>query len=170
MCPSRLREEIFTLLYSEKRPEVAVLRLNRILESAPENSEALALKSYALNKLANVSHDWKYSESALETAERALILNPDSDIALTSKGWALIDLGDAALAVEALSRAVQLNPRNEYAWYNLAWAQYLTGNAAASTESLERALNISPGNPIIQRGKRLMETGELPDHLKRKPS
>lgn len=167
MSPSHLREEIFDLLYSKNRPEVAVLRLNQILDGMPENSEALALKSYALNKLANVSHDWKYSRSALETAERALMLNPDNDIALTGKWWALIDLGDPSLAVEILTHAVNVNPNNEYAWYNLAWAEYLIGNAAQSSESIKRALQISPGNEIISRGRRMMAAGEVPEHLKR---
>lgn len=53
MTDTKLHEEIFDLIYARKNPEVAILRLNRALEKSPENSEALALKAYALNKLAN---------------------------------------------------------------------------------------------------------------------
>ena len=164
-----LREQIFALLYGEKKPEVAILQLNRLLKSNPENSQALALKAYALNKLANTQKEWTYSKLALENAERALLLNPDEDLALISKGWALIDLGKAREALPALQRATMVNPRNEYGWYNLAWAQYLTGDSASSTESLKRALEISPGSEIIRRGKKMMERGEIPNHL-RKPA
>jgi tetratricopeptide (TPR) repeat protein len=162
-----LRDEVFTFIYSKKRVDEAILRLNNVIKATPENSEAIALKAYALNKLANIRREWQYSGRALDYAERALALNPNDDIALTSKGWALIDLGRAEEALKPLERATRLNRRNEYAWYNLAWAQYLTGNAAASTESLKTALEIDPGNSIIRRGKESMEKGELPEHLRK---
>jgi tetratricopeptide (TPR) repeat protein len=170
MSVSRLREKIFNLLYSEKKTEHAILQLNSIIKSSPENSEALALKAYTLNKLANTRRDWKYTKKALEYANRALQLNPDDDIALTSKGWALIDLGKAHEAIQALVHATRANPKNEYAWYNLAWAQYLTGKTVESTESITRALAINPGNPIIKKGKRMMENGQVPVHLRKKPT
>jgi len=44
----------------------------------------------------------------------------------------------------------------------------LTGDAAGSKESIERALKINPANPIIRRGKEMMEKGEIPDHLRKK--
>ena len=168
MKDSGLRGQIFGLLYSQKKPEQAILQLNRIIKASPEDSEALALRAYALNKLANSLHDWKYTQHAFASAERALAFNPDDDIALISKGWALIDLGRAQEALSPLQRTTRANPANEYAWYNLAWAQYLTGDAAGSKESIERALKINPANPIIKRGKEMMEKGEIPDHLRKK--
>jgi len=167
MSHSELRDRIFALIYSERKPEQAVLILNRIIKQTPERSDALALKAYALNKMANSLHEWKYSENALESAERALALNPDDDMALISKGWALIDLKRAGEAISPLERATKLSPGNEYAWYNLAWAQYLTGNPAASSESIRRALQVNPGNAIIRRGKEMMEKGVIPIHLKK---
>ena len=166
MSSSDLRERIFELIYSKNKTEEAILNLNAIIKTSPENSLAIALKAYALDKLANIRREWKYSQKALEYANRALALNPNNDLALTSKGWALIDLGRANEAIPFLREAVRANPNNEYAWYNLAWAQYLTGDAAASTESIAKALQTSPGNSIIKRGKEMMEKGEMPEHLK----
>ena len=166
MSSSDLRERIFNLIYSQNKTEEAILHLNTIIKTAPENSLAIALKAYALNKLANIHREWKYSQKALEYADRALTLNPNDDLALTSKGWALIDLGRANEALPFLQEAVRANPNSEYSWYNLAWAQYLTGDAVASTESIARALRISPGNPIIKQGKEMMEKGEVPKRLK----
>jgi len=170
MSSSDLRERIFNLIYSKNKTEEAILHLNAIIKTSPENSLAIALKAYALNKLANIHREWKYSQQALEYADRALALNPNDDLALTSKGWALIDLGRANEALPFLQEAVRANPNSEYSWYNLAWAQYLTGDAVASTESIARALRISPGNPIIKRGKEMMEKGEVPKHLKAQKS
>jgi tetratricopeptide (TPR) repeat protein len=161
-----LRNEIFDLIYSKNRTEDAILRLNGIIKSSPENSRAIALKAYALNKLANLRKEWKYSQLGLEHAERALALNPDDDIALTSKGWALIDLRRPGEAVGVLAQATTVNPSNEYAWYNLAWAQYLSGNPIASSQSMARALAINPNNPILRRGKEMMAEGKIPSHLK----
>jgi len=154
------------LIYSKNKTEEAILKLNGIIKSSPENSQAIALKAYALNKLANLRKEWKYSQLGLEWAERALALNPDDDIALTSEGWALIDLGRAGEAVGVLERATRTNPGNEYAWYNLAWAQYLAENPLASSQSMNRALAINPNNPILRRGKEMMARGEIPSHLK----
>jgi tetratricopeptide (TPR) repeat protein len=170
LSSSDLRERIFNLIYSKNKTEEAILLLNAIIKTAPENSLAIALKAYALNKLANIHREWKYSQQALEYADRALALNPNDDLALTSKGWALIDLGRANDALPFLREAVRANPNNEYSWYNLAWAQYLTGDAVASTESIARALRISPSNPIIKRGKEMMEKGEVPKRLKAQKS
>ena len=170
MSSSDLRERIFNLIYSKNKTEEAILQLNAIIKTSPENSLAIALKAYALNKLANIHREWKYSQQALEYADRALALNPNDDLALTSKGWALIDLGRAKEALPFLQEAVRANPNNEYSWYNLAWAQYLTGDAGASTESIMRALLITPGNPIIKRGREMMEKGEMPKHLKAQKS
>ena len=167
MSASELREQIFALIYSEQKPEQAILKLNRIIKETPERSDAIALKAYALNKLANSLHEWKYTENALQLADRALALNPDDDIALTSKGWALIDLGKAQEAISALERAAKVSPKNEYAWYNLAWAQYLTGDPAGSTGSIKKALQINPGNVIIKHGKEMMQKGAIPSHLKK---
>jgi tetratricopeptide (TPR) repeat protein len=162
-----LREKVFALIYSKNKTEEAILQLNGILKTSPENSQALALKAYALNKLANARREWTYSHQALQYADRALALNPDDDIALTSKGWALIDTGKTTGAIPVLQRAVRVNPSNEYSWYNLAWAQYLTGDGVASKESIARALKINPGNPIVKRGKEMMERGKMPEHLKK---
>jgi hypothetical protein len=170
MSSPDLRERIFDLIYSKNKTEEAILHLNTIIKTAPENSLAIALKAYALNKVANIHREWKYSQKALEYANRALALNPNDDLALTSKGWALIDLGRANEALPVLEEAIRTNPNNEYSWYNLAWAQYLTGDAIASTDSIGRALRISPGNHIIERGKEMMEKGEVPKHLKAQKS
>ena len=166
MISKDLRDEIFDLIYSKNRTEDAILRLNGIIKSSPENSRAIALKAYALNKLANLRKEWKFSQLGLECAERALALNPDDDIALTSKGWALVDLGRASEAVGVLELATRVNSSNEYAWYNLAWAQYLSGKALASSKSVNRALEINPNNPILRRGKEMMAKGKVPAHLK----
>lgn len=125
------------------------------------------MKAYALNKLANLRKEWSYSQLGLEYAERALAINPDDDIALTSKGWALIDLGKAREAVNVLEHAARANPSNEYVWYNLAWAQYLSGNSQAASHSIAKALAINANNPIIRHGKDMMAKGRVPAHLKR---
>jgi tetratricopeptide (TPR) repeat protein len=168
MSTGDLRERIFELIYSKNKTEEAILQLNAIIKNSPENSRALALKAYALNKLANRQHDWTFSQHALGYADRALALNPNDDIALTSKGWALIDLGKTKEALPVLQLATQVNPNNEYAWYNLAWAQYLSEDPAGSTASISNALRISPGNAIIKRGQEMMERGDVPAHLKKR--
>jgi tetratricopeptide (TPR) repeat protein len=83
-------------------------------------------------------------------------------------GWAMVDLGKANESLSYLIRVTTANPRNEYAWFNLAWGQYLTGNFTESSASIAKALELSPNNAIIRGGKRLMESGKLHAHLRRK--
>jgi len=167
MTVESLRDEIFELIYSRNKTEEAILKLNGLIKSSPENSRAIALKAYALCKLANLRKEWEYSGLGINLADRALALNPGDDIALTSKGWALIDLGRADEAISVLQQATRVNNENEYAWYNLAWAQYLTGDAVASAKSMARALAINPNNPILRRGKQMMADGQVPPHLRK---
>ena len=68
MGSTELRDEIFQLIYSRNKTEEAILKLNGIIKAAPENSQALGLKAYALNKLANLRKEWDYSRRALEFA------------------------------------------------------------------------------------------------------
>ena len=168
MKDSRLRDEVYGLLYVKHKPEVAVLRLNRILQEDQENVEAISLKAYALNKLANATKDWNYSKNAIACADKALALNSADEFALIGKAWALIDLGRASEAIPYLIRATAANSTNEYAWYNLAWAQFLTGNFAEASSSLAKALELSPNNAIIRVGKRMMKAGNVPAHLRRR--
>ncbi len=143
MVTKDLRNEVFDLIYGKDRIEEAILKLNGIIKSSPENSRAIALKAYALNKLANLHKAWKYSQLALEFAERALSLNPNDDIALTSKGWGLIDLGRANEALAALNQATRLNPNNEYAWYNLAWPSTFPGTHSHQQNRSEGRLTLT---------------------------
>lgn len=69
MGKASLHDDIFTLIYSRKRVDEAILKLNRIIKATPENSEAIALKAYALNKLANAHREWQYSRLALDYGE-----------------------------------------------------------------------------------------------------
>src|SRR3990170_5688875 len=107
LSSSDLRERIFFMLYSQEKTEEAILQLNRVIKQMPKNSQAFALKAYALNRLANTRQEWMYSKHALEYADRALVLNPNDDIALTSKGWALIDLDKAEEALMPLKQATK---------------------------------------------------------------
>jgi len=71
MVTKNLVDEAFDLIYGKNRAEEAILKLNGIIKSSPENSRAIALKAYALDKLANLRKEWSYSQLALEFAERA---------------------------------------------------------------------------------------------------
>jgi len=45
MSSSDLRERIFNLIYSKNKTEEAILHLNAIIKTSPENSLAIALKA-----------------------------------------------------------------------------------------------------------------------------
>ena len=59
----------------------------------------------------------------IESAQKALQLRPDYDLAYNNICAAYNELKQWNKAIEAGRQAVALNPGNELAWNNLAWAE-----------------------------------------------
>lgn len=120
-----------------------------------------------MNELANIEKNWQLSSESIEWAEKALKINPNNDIALFNKAWALTDLGKPKEALKYSERALKINLRNEYAWYNKAWSYYLLGKREKAIECCDKALEISPGNRIIEHGKETFLKNQMPEHLQK---
>jgi tetratricopeptide (TPR) repeat protein len=159
--------KIWQQIYHSNQPEQAVVRLNRIIRDSPSDARAWALKANALNRIANQRKDWQLTDEALRCAERAIELDDRNDLALTNKGWALIDLGRFQEGLRSCENALEINPGNVYAWYNKAWAHYLMGEKELALNACKRALDLEPANPILRRGLQMFEEDEIPKHLKK---
>lgn len=87
-------------------------------------------------------------QRAIDTADRALDLEPTSSLAMAIKGHALCHLGnDVGASRRLLQEATQSNPNDPMAWlYNGVWSQ-MWGNAEDSVTETENALHLSPLDP-----------------------
>ncbi len=85
---------------------------------------------------------------AIDTADRALDLEPASSLAMAIKGHALCHLGeDVDGSRRLLQEATQSNPNDPMAWlYNCVWSQ-MWGTNEDSVSEAQRALHLSPLDP-----------------------
>ena len=87
-------------------------------------------------------------QRAIDTADRALDLEPSSSLAMAIKGHALCHLGeDVDASHRLLQEATQSNPNDPMAWlYNSVWST-MWGTAEDSMTEAENALHLSPLDP-----------------------
>ncbi len=85
---------------------------------------------------------------AIDTADRALDLEPSSSLAMAIKGHALCHLGeDVDASHRLLQEATQSNPNDPMAWlYNSVWST-MWGTPEDSVTEAETALKLSPLDP-----------------------
>ncbi|QHE86604.1 adenylate/guanylate cyclase domain-containing protein [Hydrogenophaga sp. BPS33] len=87
-------------------------------------------------------------QRAIDTADRALDLEPTSSLAMAIKGHALCHLGaDVEASRRLLREATQSNPNDPMAWlYNSVWSQ-MWGKDEDAIREAEQALHLSPLDP-----------------------
>lgn len=87
-------------------------------------------------------------QRAIDTADRALDLEPNSSLAMAIKGHALCHLGeDVDASHRLLQEATQSNPNDPMAWlYNSVWST-MWGTPEDSMTEAENALHLSPLDP-----------------------
>jgi len=86
--------------------------------------------------------------NAIEAADRALDLEPNSSMALAIKGHAMCHLGKDPDASKALlDDATQMNPNDSMAWLYSGFWSCMWGNADEAVASSDRALQLSPLDP-----------------------
>lgn len=118
----------------------AVNEYETILEENPKNG-------VALNNLA-----WIYTEQgdprAVEFAERAMALMPESGSVADTLGWALYKNGENERAVEVLRGAVEKTPEEPTIRYHLAVVLAAGGNREEAIRLLHEVLNDPAGATV----------------------
>jgi len=103
-----------------------------LLQKQPDNV-------LVLNNLA-----WAYRQvkdtRALETAERAYKLKPDSAAVADTLGWMLVEQGNITRGLELLQKAVAAAPDAHEIRYHLAQAWLKAGDKSKARNELERLL------------------------------
>ncbi len=111
----------------------------RILESDPQNADALALLGCALSER-------KKHPEAVAAIEAALKLDPQAALFHFHLGNAQDKAGNPEKAEAAFARAIALKPDWDEAWYNLGNAQRALRKTGDAATSYERALKINPSH------------------------
>jgi TolB-like protein/class 3 adenylate cyclase len=121
--------------------------LQRAVALDPDFAEAIALLS--ITHSWDVAYGWSEAPehslaAALESAHRAVELDPRNPTAHAALGAAYLLKGDLRAGLDSTQRAVDLNPSMPGAWIWLAWAQLLSGDPDGCIASNKNAQRLDP--------------------------
>lgn len=108
----------------------AIEQYEWLLTKSPKNSPALNNLAWAYYKVKD--------PRALETAERALSLKPDSPAFMDTLGWILVEQGKTTHGVEMLRKAVAAAPKDHEIRYHYIQALVKSGDKGQAISLLER--------------------------------
>jgi len=124
----------------------AIPLLERAVEVDPAYAMGFAALTEAYHYKNQVAPDAQWPRLMLQSAQRAITLNPELGAAHTAMGLALAaQPGKAAEAEAAYRRAIELDPRNFAPHFRLAAVLPKDANAERAAE-LQRALELDSGN------------------------
>jgi tetratricopeptide (TPR) repeat protein len=162
------------LLVLRLKYDEAVIRTQRAVELAPDDAEALAAHSMALDYTGDAAGAVRYAQEAiaanpnngaghaalaeaymsqqkfqeaLATAEQAVQIDPDSVWAWRSLGWIRENLGLWQEAIEAYREGIAVTPLS-YLYVRLGMNERVLGNTEAATAALLESTVVDPRNPF----------------------
>ncbi|MFT4060334.1 MAG: tetratricopeptide repeat protein [Legionella sp.] len=121
--------------HGQGKLEQASTLINTVLTQDDTHSEALSI-------LALLQFDNDENELALQTAERALAIDPDNYDAKLIKN--MLGLVDQKTSAEDVEQLLQINPDDCRSWFTLGNVHLGQGNLSDAEECLKKALIIYP--------------------------
>ncbi len=134
---------------ANKRYKMASEQFEAVLKVTPDNPSVL-------NNLA-VAYQEQKDPRALDTAERALKLAPNSSAVLDTVGWILVQQGNVARGLPLLQKAVALQPGSTEQRFHLAVALDKSGDKKLAREELNTLLSNNKTFPQIDEAKALLK-------------
>ena len=140
--------------YRKMTPEALMLGLQearRAVQIASDYALALALVAQAEAMIYNqlVPDNPAEVERIRSLADRAIALEPDNTIVLSTAAVALQAVGFPEEALAAAQRAVKLNPENEFGLQACGVALTLLGRCDEAVACFEREVEAAPGHASI---------------------
>lgn len=144
------RKLLVELLVRGNQLEAAGKELRAALQMSPNDVELL-------NNLANVQMELK-DPAALQTAERALTLSPNSPIVIDTAGWANHLAGRPERALQLLRDARLRAPGSPDIRYHLGMALAAAGRVQEARQELNEALRMAPDFRHASAARRQLDT------------
>jgi Flp pilus assembly protein TadD len=121
----------------------ALTTIKQATQLSPENALAWA-------RLAELQLSTGNKKSALESAQKAQLLNPQLDRTKTILGFAYLAQIDMAEAETAFTHAIELNSANPLARLGLGLTKIRRGVIEEGTRDLETAVSLDPNSAIMR--------------------
>jgi DNA-binding SARP family transcriptional activator/TolB-like protein len=146
----------------------AITEAKKAVEIAPNYGLANALLAQTQGILYNqaLPDDLAGARHICDLAERAVALEPDNPVVLSTAAGAMSTTGFPERALEIADRAIQRNPNNTFAYFARGQALALLARAGEAVESFDRELQLAPDHPVLWisylwRASALLGAGEL---------
>jgi tetratricopeptide (TPR) repeat protein len=135
------------ILLNEKKYELALADLNKVIQLRPGYAEALSNRGIILL-------DKKRTNEALNDLNMAIKSRPDYAEALNNRGLILMELNKYAEALNDFNKAIELRPGYAEAYYNRGLLFMNEKKYEQAVKDYDKALELKPGYPeaIINRG------------------
>ncbi len=127
----------------------AIEQYERVLQKDPNNA-------IALNNLA-ILYQREKNPRALELAERAYKVVPDSSTTSDTLGWILVESGNTARGLQLLQNAAEKDPGNAEVRYHLAVALAKSGFGPRARKELESLLATERSFPQREAAEQLLK-------------
>jgi tetratricopeptide (TPR) repeat protein len=143
--PSFLMQEA-TSLHRQGQLAEAAARYEQVLTREKKNTDALFL-------LATVHCQQGRFNDGIETARRAIKIDPKYAAAHNLIGLAQQQLGRTELALNSFDRAVATDPAFAEAWFNRALNLLTLGRRVHAIESFDRSIALNPQHALARHGR-----------------
>ena len=134
------------------------------------SKKSIALKPTALGYtlIGKAKQDLGDTDSALEEYEKALLLNPDIELALKFKAEAksINDITEAKEHIKVYDKLIKLNPQQSEFFLNRAVTKHLSGDINGALTDLKKGINLynenlaycnSLNNNLVQKHQRSLQ-------------
>ena len=129
-----------TYLY-EKQPAKAISLVQQQIAKSPQNSDMYAL-------LADLQLGSGDAKSALDSAQKAMQIDPSNSVAAIAYSRAEVSAGDTGKAIAKWQQWTKDHPTDARAFTLLGSLQDSQGDRAGAMDSYKKALAIQPEQPI----------------------
>ena len=145
-------------LYEEESTTSEIINItSEILESFPENQQALYSRALAHERQGNIS-------AMSEDFEKMIVIDPYNSIALNAYGYSLtLQNSNLSLAEKLIRRAIDIDPGNAAIVDSLAWVLYLTGNFKDAYKYSSLAYSKDQDPEIIEHHYMILLKNDLKD-------
>ncbi|MBI5563147.1 MAG: tetratricopeptide repeat protein [Deltaproteobacteria bacterium] len=130
-------------------------------QSAPVDRRASAREAETWNQKGIKLFNANRLDEAVKCFDMAILLDPDSPMALHNKGLALSDLNREDEAIRCYDKALEINPDIAGAWLNKGASLNRSGRFEEAAACFDRATALSPGELLgwYNKGKNLADMG-----------
>jgi len=148
-----LRGREYYYRYQKQDNENAIVLFKKALELDPNYALALAgLADGYSQRVQKFGYSRNWLESAIETANKAICIDPILPEGYKALGLAYSQKGWYQKTLDANRRAVELNPNYSWAVGNVGWTNFDTGKFDEALRWMIRGVSLNPTTPFGYNG------------------